>query len=65
MISKQQEAVGEEANKQNKIVPDVLVTGGGAAGDGLMGQLSRLPPGVDLGGLQKKQGAAPEIKAQV
>jgi regulator of protease activity HflC (stomatin/prohibitin superfamily) len=76
--NKQQEAIGEEAIKQIKIVeliaaaiqngnikivPDVLVTGGGTAGDGLMGQLSRLLPGVDLGELMKKQGAAPEIKA--
>jgi len=34
----------------------VLVTGGRAAGDGLMGQLSRLLPGVDLNALVKKQG---------
>jgi hypothetical protein len=32
-------------NGKTKIVPDVLVTGGGTAGDGLMGQLSGLLPG--------------------
>jgi len=76
--NKQQEAIGEEAIKQIKIVeliaaaiengkikivPDVLVSGGGTAGDGLMGQLTRLLPGVDLGALVKKQSAAPEVKA--
>ena len=70
--SKQQEAIGEEAIKQIKIVelisnaiqsgqikivPDVLVSGGGTAGDGLLGQLARLLPGVDLGGLMGKGGA--------
>ncbi len=64
--NKQQEAIGEEAIKQIKIVeliaaaiengkikivPDVLVSGGGTAGDGLMGQLARLLPGVNLNGL--------------
>jgi len=49
-------------NGNIKIVPDVLVTGGGSAGDGLMGQLSRLLPGVDLNGLLKKSGAMPEVK---
>jgi len=73
--NKQQEAIGEEAIKQIKIVeliaaaiengkikivPDVLVTGGGTAGDGLMGQLSRLLPGVDLNGLMNKPAAAKE-----
>ncbi len=38
-------------NGKIKIVPDVLVTGGGTAGDGLMGQLTRLLPGVDLNSL--------------
>ncbi|GFO57164.1 hypothetical protein GMSM_41710 [Geomonas sp. Red276] len=66
---KQQEAIGEEAIKQIKIVelisqaieqgaikivPDVLVTGGGSAVDGLMGQLSRLLPGVDLMALARR-----------
>jgi hypothetical protein len=66
-------SIGEEAIKQIKIVeliaaaiengkikivPDVLVSGGGSAGDGLMGQLARVLPGVDLGALVKKQGAA-------
>ncbi|MCM0083448.1 hypothetical protein L4X63_17830 [Geomonas sp. Red32] len=66
---KQQEAIGEEAIKQIKIVelisqaieqgaikivPDVLVTGGGSAVDGLMGQLSRLLPGVDLMALTRR-----------
>jgi regulator of protease activity HflC (stomatin/prohibitin superfamily) len=74
---KRLKAIGEEAIKQIKIVeliaaaiqngnikivPDVLVTGGGTAGDGLMGQLSRLLPGVDLNALVKKQPAAPEVK---
>jgi regulator of protease activity HflC (stomatin/prohibitin superfamily) len=67
--SKQQEAIGEEAIKQIKIVeliaaaiqsgqikivPDVLVSGNGGAGDGLMGQLARLLPGMDLNGLVGK-----------
>src|SRR5512136_3143314 len=66
--SKQQEAIGEEAIKQIKIVeliaaaiengnikivPDVLVTGGGSAADGLMGMLTKLLPGVDLSTLLK------------
>jgi hypothetical protein len=50
-------------NGNIKIVPDVLVTGGGTAGDGLMGQLTRLLPGGDLGALVKKPAAAPEVKA--
>lgn len=73
--NKQQEAIGEEAIKQIKIVeliaaaietgkirivPDVLVSGGGTAADGLMGQLTRLLPGVDLNGLLKKQGETPK-----
>ncbi|UPU34142.1 hypothetical protein M1B72_11825 [Geomonas paludis] len=73
--NKQQEAIGEEAIKQIKIVeliaaaiqegkikivPDVLVTGGGSAGDGLMGQLSRLLPGVDFTALVNKQAALPK-----
>lgn len=67
--NKQQEAIGEEAIKQIKIVelvaaaiengnikivPDVLVTGGGSATDGLMGMLTRLLPGVDIAGLLKR-----------
>jgi len=75
---KRLKAIGEEAIKQIKIVeliataiengkikivPDVLVSGGGTAGDGLMGQLARLLPGVDLNAMLKKQGTAPEIKA--
>src|SRR5512138_434201 len=70
--NKQQEAIGEEAIKQIKIVelvaaaiengkikivPDVLVSGPGSAADGLMGQLSRLLPGVDLGALVTKGGS--------
>jgi len=69
--SKQKEAIGEDAikqikivelisaaieNGQIKIVPDVLVSGGGTAGDGLMGQLTRLLPGVDLNALVAKGG---------
>jgi hypothetical protein len=82
--SKQQEAIGEEAIKQIKIVeliataidhgkikvvPDVLVTGGGNAADGLMGMLTKLVPGIDLPALLKKSAltapgvAAPEIAA--
>jgi regulator of protease activity HflC (stomatin/prohibitin superfamily) len=64
--SKQKEAIGEDAIKQIKIVelissaiqtgkikivPDVLVNGGGSAGDGLLAQLARLLPGVDVNGL--------------
>jgi regulator of protease activity HflC (stomatin/prohibitin superfamily) len=67
--SKQQEAIGEEAIKQIKIVeliaaaieagqikivPDVLVTGGGNAADGLMAVLAKLLPGIDLGAFAKK-----------
>jgi len=67
--NKQQQAIGEEAIKQIKIVelisaaiengnikivPDVLVTGGGSATDGLMGMLTKLLPGVDIQGLLKK-----------
>ena len=69
--SKQQAAIGEEAIKQIKIVeliaaavdhgkikvvPDVLVTGGGNAGDGLMGMVTKLLPGVDLPALLRKAG---------
>ncbi|ABQ28288.1 hypothetical protein [Geotalea uraniireducens] len=71
--SKQQEAIGEEAIKQIKIVelisaaiengnikivPDVLVSGGGNAADGLMGMLTKLLPGVDIPALVKKSGTA-------
>lgn len=67
--SKQQEAIGEDAIKQIKIVelistaiengkirivPDVLVSGGGSAADGLMGMLTKLLPGVDIPTLMKK-----------
>ena len=67
--SKQQAAIGEEAIKQIKIVelisaavdhgkikvvPDVLVTGGATAGDGLMGMLTKLLPDVDVPKLIKK-----------
>ena len=41
-------------NGKIKIVPDVLVSGGGNATDGLMGQLTKLLPGVDLSGLANK-----------
>ncbi|WP_208108179.1 SPFH domain-containing protein [Paludibacterium purpuratum] len=66
--NKQQQAIGEEAIKQIKIVeliasaieaghikivPDVLVTGGGHAADGLMGMLTKLLPDVDLSALTK------------
>jgi regulator of protease activity HflC (stomatin/prohibitin superfamily) len=66
--NKQQEAIGEEAIKQIKIVelisaaiengsikivPDVLVTGGGNAADGLMGMLTKLLPGIDISTLLK------------
>ena len=67
--NKQQQAIGEDAIKQIKIVdlisnaiekgsikivPDVLVTGGGNAADGLMGMLTKLLPGVDVSSLLKK-----------
>lgn len=73
--TKQKEAIGEDAikqikivelisaaieNGQIKIVPDVLVSGGGTAGDGLMGQLTRLLPGVDLNALVAKGGGVKE-----
>ncbi|MBI1921187.1 MAG: hypothetical protein HYS23_08925 [Geobacter sp.] len=74
--SKQQEAIGEDAIKQIKIVelisaaiengkikivPDVLVSGGGNAADGLMGMLTKLMPGTDLNAiLAKAVPAAPE-----
>jgi uncharacterized membrane protein YqiK len=79
--SKQQEAIGEEAIKQIKIVelisaaietgkikivPDVLVTGGGSAADGLMGILTKLLPEIDLTTLLHKQVAtAPEKQPEV
>lgn len=62
-------AIGDgEASKiaaieNGKIIPDVLVTGGGIAGDGLMGQLTRLLPGIDLRGLMKKQDVPPEVRS--
>jgi len=37
-----------------------LLIGGGSAGDGLMGRLTRLLPGVDLGALLRKSGAQEE-----
>lgn len=67
--SKQQEAIGEDAikqikivelistaieNGQIKIVPEVLVTGGGSAAEGLMAMLTKLLPGIDLPNLMKK-----------
>lgn len=73
--NKQQEAIGEEAIKQIKIVelissaiekgqikivPDVLVSGNGSASDGLMGQIARLLPGIDLNALVKKCGETKE-----
>ena len=39
-----------------KIGPDVLVTGGGSASEGLMGIVTKLLPGVDISGLRKKPG---------
>lgn len=49
-------AIGDDEDpiKQIKIVPDVLVTGGGSAADGLMGMLTKLLPGGDLSTLLKK-----------
>lgn len=41
-------------NGKIKIVPDVLVTGGGSTGNGLMDMLTRLLPGTDLNGMLKK-----------
>jgi hypothetical protein len=49
-------------DRADLLVPDVLITGGGTAGDGLMGQLTRLLPGVDLNALVKKQAVALEAK---
>lgn len=72
--NKQQEAIGEDAIKQIKIVeliaaaiqsgqikimPDVLVTGGAGAADGLMGMLTKLLPGIDLQALLGKSPASP------
>lgn len=69
--SKQKAAIGEDAIKQIKIVelisssiekgkikivPDVLVAGGGNATDGLMGMLTKLLPGIDVSALLKKSG---------
>ncbi len=66
--TRQQEALGENAVKQIKIVeliaaaiergsikivPDVLVAGSGTAADGLMGMLTKLLPGVELPALLK------------
>ena len=75
--NKQQQAIGEDAIKQIKIVeliaaaiekghikivPDVLVAGGGNATDGLMGMLTKLLPGVDFPALIKKPTpAAPAV----
>ena len=71
--SKQQAAIGEDAIKQIKIVelisqaiengrikivPDVLVTGGGNAADGLMGMLTKLLPGIDLNALLNRTAPA-------
>jgi uncharacterized membrane protein YqiK len=68
--TKQKEAIGEDAIKQIKIVelistaiqnggikivPDVLVAGGGNATDGLMGMLTKLLPEVDLAALLGKR----------
>ncbi len=76
--NKQQEAIGEDAIKQIKIVeliaaaiekgtikvvPDVLVAGGGNATDGLMGMLTKLLPGIDLPALLKKPAATPAPEA--
>jgi hypothetical protein len=47
-------------NGKIKIVPDVLVAGGGSTGDGLMGMLTKLLPGVDIPALVKK-GAQPKV----
>lgn len=75
--SKQQEAIGEEAIKQIKIVeliaaavasgtikivPDVLVTGGGNAADGFMGMLTKLLPGVDLASFARKPPVAAVVE---
>ena len=57
MLSAQEAAI--ESGKI-KIVPDVLASGNGGAADGLMGQLARVLPGVDLNGLVGKQGAVKE-----
>jgi regulator of protease activity HflC (stomatin/prohibitin superfamily) len=72
--NKQQQAIGEEAIKQIKIVeliaaaietgkikivPDVLVTGGGSATNGLMGMLTKLLPGIDVSALLKKSDPSP------
>jgi uncharacterized membrane protein YqiK len=78
--SKQQAAIGEEAIKQIKIVeliaaaiqngnikivPEVLVMGGGA-GEGLMGMLTRLLPGIDIPALLKRPApGAPEGTREV
>ncbi|CAK0765464.1 Band 7 domain-containing protein [Gammaproteobacteria bacterium] len=71
--SKQQEAIGEDAIRQIKIVelistavqnghikvvPDVLVTGGGNAAEGLMGMLTKLLPEADIPALLKKLSAS-------
>jgi regulator of protease activity HflC (stomatin/prohibitin superfamily) len=78
--NKQQQAIGEEAIKQIKIVeliaaaiqngkikivPDVLVAGGGNAADGLMGMLTKLLPGIDIPALLKKPfPSAPETRSE-
>ena len=66
--NKQQQAIGEDAIKQIKIVeliaaaiqngnikivPDVLVAGGGTATDGLMGMVAKLLPGIDISKILK------------
>lgn len=70
----QKEAIGEDAIKQIKIVeliasaiekgqikivPDVMVSGGASAGDGLMGVLAKILPGVQLNQLLGKNTTNP------
>jgi uncharacterized membrane protein YqiK len=77
--TKQKEAIGEDAIKQIKIVelistavekgsikivPDVLVAGGGNATDGLMGMLTKLLPGIDFSALLKKPVASTSEKPE-
>ena len=45
-------------------MPDVLVTGSGNAGDGLMGMLTKLLPGIDIPALVRRSASkAPDAAA--
>ena len=51
-------------NGNIKMVPDIVVAGGGNVADGLMGMLTKLLPGVDLTALLNKRVPATPAKHQ-